>query len=66
MTRQRDILEIIGSSPLVRLRNMIPPDYAEIYVKLEGHNPGGSVKDRIARQMIEVAEEEGKLIPDGT
>src|SRR5690606_34386128 len=45
----------------LRLTKVTPPDAAEVYVKLESFNPGGSVKDRIALNMIEVAEQEGKL-----
>src|SRR5215470_6333405 len=60
------ICEVIGGTPIVRLRR-IPKDYwAEILVKLESMNPGGSVKDRIALSMIEAAEREGRLKPGGT
>jgi len=60
------ILNLIGNTPLVRLQKMPSPEGATIYAKLEGNNPGGSVKDRIAASMIEVAESEGKLRPGGT
>jgi cysteine synthase A len=61
-----DVLNLIGNTPLVRLNHISEPDSAEIWAKLEGFNPGGSVKDRIAFSMIETAEREGKLNPGGT
>jgi len=60
------ICQLVGKTPIVRL-NRIPTDSsAEMLVKLEFFNPGGSVKDRIGLRMIEVAEKEGKLKPGGT
>ncbi len=50
----------------MRINNLCKPDDAEVWAKLEGFNPGGSVKDRIALSMIETAEKEGKLRPGGT
>ncbi|HEY8343258.1 MAG TPA: cysteine synthase A [Calditerricola sp.] len=58
-----NILELIGDTPLVKLNRLVGPDDANVYVKLEWFNPGGSVKDRIAWSMIEEAEKEGKLKP---
>ncbi|WP_371747577.1 cysteine synthase A [Terribacillus sp. DMT04] len=55
------ISELIGNTPIVKLNRTADADSAEIYVKLEFQNPGGSVKDRIALAMIEDAEESGKL-----
>ena len=55
------ILDYIGDTPLVRIRNMNPNAKVDIYAKLEGANPTGSIKDRIALKMIRQAEEEGKL-----
>ena len=55
------ILSLIGETPIVKLNSVVPETSAEIYVKLEFFNPGGSVKDRIARSMIEAAEKEGRL-----
>jgi cysteine synthase A len=61
-----NICQIIGKTPVVRL-NRIPKDgWAEMLVKLESFNPGGSVKDRIGLSMIEAAEREGQLKPGGT
>jgi cysteine synthase len=60
------ILNLIGKTPLVRLRRLAPAGSAEIWAKLEGMNPSGSVKDRVALAMIEAAEREGKLMPGGT
>jgi cysteine synthase A len=61
-----NIVPLIGNTPLVRINHMTEPDDAEIWAKLEGCNPGGSLKDRIALAMIEAAEREGKLMPGGT
>lgn len=57
------ILDTIGETPIVKLKNMTTDEMAQIYVKLESFNPGGSVKDRIALRMIEDAEKNGKLKP---
>ncbi len=62
----RSILDLIGSTPVVRLRNMPGKEDGEVWGKLESMNPGGSVKDRICLSMIEAAEREGKLKPGGT
>jgi cysteine synthase A len=62
----QNILEAIGNTPLVRLRSFEPEEGAMIYGKLEGMNPGGSVKDRIALNMILSAERGGRLRPGGT
>ncbi len=60
------ILDLVGSTPLVRLNRVAPPGSAAIYGKLETMNPGGSVKDRIALAMIEDAERSGRLQPGAT
>ncbi|HEU4760095.1 MAG TPA: cysteine synthase family protein [Dehalococcoidia bacterium] len=60
------ILDGIGNTPLVRLRRMSPKAGVGIYAKLEGHNPTGSLKDRIALYMIRGAEESGELTADRT
>lgn len=57
------ILDTIGETPIVKLKNMTTDEMAQIYVKLESFNPGGSVKDRIALRIIEDAEKSGKLKP---
>ena len=54
-------IELIGKTPILRVTNMIDENSAEVYVKLEKFNPGGSVKDRAALGMIERAEQEGFL-----
>lgn len=56
-----DALALIGHTPLVRLRRVSPPGGGVVFGKLEAHNPGGSVKDRAALSMVELAEREGKL-----
>jgi cysteine synthase A len=60
------ITDLIGYTPVVRIRRMSGPEDAKILAKLESFNPGGSVKDRICLSMIEAAEREGKLKPGGT
>jgi cysteine synthase A len=62
----RSILDLIGSTPVVRLRNLPGKSDAEVWAKLESFNPGGSVKDRICLSMIEAAEREDKLKPGAT
>lgn len=62
----KDILALIGNTPIVRINHLSPQRGAEIWAKLECFNPGGSVKDRIALSMIETAEREGKLKQGGT
>ncbi|MDQ2887015.1 MAG: cysteine synthase [Chloroflexota bacterium] len=61
--RYGSILETIGNTPLVELKSFSPRPGVEIYAKLEGANPTGSVKDRIALRMIEDAEARGMLKP---
>jgi cysteine synthase A len=56
----------IGNTPMVKLERMTEPGCAEIYVKYEGANPTGSMKDRMALAMIEGAERRGELKPGGT
>jgi len=61
-----DIVQAIGNTPLVELRRLSPKPGVRIYAKLEGNNPTGSVKDRVARSMIERAEEDGLISPGQT
>ena len=56
-----DILHVIGNTSIVRLRKVVPPDCAHIFVKLEWENPSGSMKDRMALAVISRAEEDGRL-----
>lgn len=58
-----NILETIGSTPLVRINNLVSNKNVNVYAKLEGFNPTGSIKDRIAVQMVEKAEKDGRLTP---
>src|SRR5262245_3343203 len=62
------LLDLIGSTPVVRLRRLPGLDGidGQVWAKLEGSNPGGSVKDRICLAMIEAAERDGRLKPGGT
>src|SRR5688572_21035743 len=60
------VLDLVGNTPLVRLNRLRPHNGAEVLVKLESMNPGGSVKDRIAVAMVEAAERDGCLRPGAT
>lgn len=60
------VTELIGRTPIVKLNNIEGDNVADVYVKLEWFNPGGSVKDRIALNMIKKAEEAGKIKPGDT
>ncbi|MGH7816845.1 MAG: PLP-dependent cysteine synthase family protein, partial [Candidatus Binatia bacterium] len=62
----RSVLDLIGSTPVVKLRTLPAKDDAEVWAKLESFNPGGSVKDRICLNMIETAERQGKIKPGAT
>jgi [CysO sulfur-carrier protein]-thiocarboxylate-dependent cysteine synthase len=64
--RARDILQAIGNTPLVELKRLSPKPGVRIWAKLESHNPTGSVKDRVARALIEDAEEKGAIRPGQT
>ena len=61
-------LSTIGNTPMIKLGKMLPADCKAkaVYVKMEMQNPGGSIKDRIAKSIIETAEAEGKLKPGMT
>jgi [CysO sulfur-carrier protein]-thiocarboxylate-dependent cysteine synthase len=59
-----DILQAIGNTPLVGMRRMSPKPGVRLWAKLEGNNPTGSTKDRIALRMVEAAEASGELTPD--
>ena len=60
------VLDLVGKTPMVRLNRVVPAGSAEVVGKMEPLNPAGSVKDRIALNMIEAAEREGKLKPGDT
>lgn len=66
MSYSANILQCIGHTPLVKLNRICAPDSATVLVKCEFMNPSGSIKDRIARYIIEQAEKTGKLAPGGT
>ena len=63
MARVTSVLDLIGNTPLVEVSALSPNPEVRILVKLEGQNPGGSVKDRIALSMVEEAEKDGRLTP---
>jgi cysteine synthase A len=60
------VLDLVGSTPLVRLNRVVPEGAAEVLGKMESLNPAGSVKDRIALSMVEAAERDGRLKPGDT
>ena len=64
--KAENILELIGSTPLVKLNRIVDDSMSYIYAKLESFNPGGSIKDRICLSMIEDAEKRGVLKPGST
>jgi cysteine synthase B len=66
LARHESVLGLIGDTPLVGIHALSPNPAVRIYAKLEGQNPGGSSKDRIALKMIEMAERDGKLAPGDT
>src|SRR5829696_6518357 len=61
-----DILDAIGNTSMVRLRRVVPPGCADVFVKLEWENPTGSMKDRMALAVISRAEQDGRLKPGDT
>ena len=61
MKRVKHVFDLIGGTPMVKINNLNPNPNVEIFAKLEGFNPMGSLKDRIALPMITRAEEEGEL-----
>ncbi|MEU1307735.1 cysteine synthase family protein [Streptomyces cinnamoneus] len=61
-----NVLELLGGTPVLRVRNVLPDARSRIYVKMEGFNPAGSVKDRAAVHMVEEAERRGELRPGAT
>jgi [CysO sulfur-carrier protein]-thiocarboxylate-dependent cysteine synthase len=60
----QNVLETIGNTPLIELERFSPRPGVRLFAKMEGMNPSGSIKDRIARKMIEEAEAQGRLKPD--
>jgi [CysO sulfur-carrier protein]-thiocarboxylate-dependent cysteine synthase len=66
LARYESILDLIGGTPLVGVHALSPNPAVRIYAKLEGQNPGGSMKDRIALRMVEAAERDGLLQPGDT
>lgn len=58
-----NILDLIGGTPVIKLNNVVPDGYADVWAKLENLNPAGSVKERICLGMIEAAEKEGLITP---
>src|SRR5262249_16738539 len=60
-----DVLDCIGNTSLIALRNIVPPNGSRILLKVESENPTGSMKGRMALAMIEAAEADGRLSPGG-
>ena len=65
-TQAPNIISAVGSTPMVQLTRVAEPGMADVWVKVEGMNPGGSIKDRTALGMVRDAEERGVLAPGGT
>ena len=65
MKIDKNIIETIGNTPMVDISN-ISPNGVKIFAKLESFNPAGSIKDRVAKYLIQDAEEQGKLIDGST
>ena len=61
--RATDFLELIGNTPVVKIHHVTSNPKVQIFAKLEARNPGGSVKDRICKAMIQAAEQDGLLGP---
>jgi cysteine synthase len=61
-----DITQLVGETPMLQLKRLVPAGSADVFAKLEYLNPGGSVKDRAAIGIIRRAEQDGKLVPGGT
>jgi cysteine synthase A len=61
-----DITQLVGETPMLQFKRLVPAGSADVFAKLEYLNPGGSVKDRAAIGIIRRAEQEGKLVPGGT
>lgn len=66
MSIATNVLEAIGNTPIVELHKVVPDGSARVLVKLEGANPTGNMKDRMAKAAIEAAEADGRLQPGGT
>src|ERR1700685_182625 len=63
MTLYPTVLDLIGNTPMIDISALSPNPAASIFIKLEGQNPGGSVKDRVALSLVEEAERAGVLVP---
>jgi cysteine synthase B len=63
LIKAESLLDLVGNTPLIELRRLSPKAGVKIYAKLEGENPTGSIKDRVAKSMIDAAEASGELQP---
>ena len=63
MPEQKSVIDSIGNTPVVELRRIVPRGCARVVAKLESANPTGSMKDRVARAMVERAAADGRLAP---
>ena len=61
----QNILELVGGTPILSLNRVVPDGSSAVLVKLENHNPSGSVKDRVALALVEDAESRGQITPGG-
>ena len=63
MARYESVLELVGETPVINVSQLSPKPNVKIFAKLEGRNPAGSVKDRVAKSLVEAAERDGLLVP---
>lgn len=66
MAERTNVLDSIGKTPLAELKRVVPQDFARVFVKVEGQNPTGSMKDRMAISVVDRAAESGRLSPSGS
>jgi len=66
MAERTNVLDSIGKTPLVELKRVVRQDFARVFVKVEGQNPTGSMKDRVAISVVDRAAESGRLSPSGS
>lgn len=66
MAERTNVLDSIGKTPLVELKRIVPQDFARVFVKVEGQNPTGSMKDRMAISVVDRAAGSGRLSPSGS
>jgi len=63
VARYESVLDLVGETPVINVSQLSPKPNVKIFAKLEGRNPAGSVKDRVAKSLVEAAERDGLLVP---